>query len=104
MTYARFKLPGDLGRKMGDERLKAFADRHGRWLTFSWKALDHAKQWFNPYGGMTVLLCRLVPGIRSLISIPAGIKGMPLIPFLLSRARDLMTALPLLGSMPEPIL
>ena len=72
-----------LGRKMGDERLKSFADRHGRWLTLSREDLDNAKQWFDRHGGMAVLLCRLVPGIRSLISIPAGIEGMPLTPFLL---------------------
>jgi membrane protein DedA with SNARE-associated domain len=35
---------------------------------------------------MAVLFCRLVPGIRSLISIPAGIAGMPLAPFLLCTA------------------
>jgi membrane protein DedA with SNARE-associated domain len=72
-----------LGRMMGDERIKAFADRHGRWLTLSREDLDNAKQWFDRHGGMAVLLCRLVPGIRSLISIPAGIEGMPLTPFLL---------------------
>jgi membrane protein DedA with SNARE-associated domain len=72
-----------LGRKIGDERLKGFADRHGRWLTVSREDLDKAKQWFDRHGGMSVLLCRLVPGIRSLISIPAGIEGMPLVPFLL---------------------
>jgi membrane protein DedA with SNARE-associated domain len=72
-----------LGRRIGDERLKNFADRHGRWLTVSRDDLDHAQQWFDRHGGMAVLLCRLVPGVRSLISIPAGLEGMPLAPFLL---------------------
>jgi membrane protein DedA with SNARE-associated domain len=72
-----------LGRKIGDERLKAFADQHGRWLTLSREDLDHAKQWFDRHGGLAVLLCRLVPGIRSLISIPAGIEGMSLALFVL---------------------
>lgn len=72
-----------LGRRIGDERLKDFADRHGRWLTVSRADLDKAQQWFDRHGGMAVLLCRLVPGIRSLISIPAGMEGMPLAPFLL---------------------
>jgi CheY-like chemotaxis protein len=61
-----------LGRRIGDERLKAFADRHGRWLTVSRHDLDHAKQWFDRHGRMAVLFCRLVPGVRSLISIPAA--------------------------------
>jgi membrane protein DedA with SNARE-associated domain len=72
-----------LGRKIGDERLKSFADRHGRWLTLSRQDLDSAQQWFDRHGGLAVLLCRLVPGVRSLISIPAGINGMPLALFLL---------------------
>jgi membrane protein DedA with SNARE-associated domain len=72
-----------LGHKIGDERLKAFADRHGRWLTLSREDLDHAKQGFDRHGGLAVFLCRLVPGIRSLISIPAGIEGMSLALFLL---------------------
>ena len=73
----------DLGRKIGDERLKSFADRHGRWLTLSRQDLDNAKQWFDRHDGLAVFLCRLVPGVRSLISISAGIEGMPLAPFLL---------------------
>jgi membrane protein DedA with SNARE-associated domain len=72
-----------VGRKIGEERLKGFADRHGRWLTLSREDLDSAKQWFDRHGGLAVFLCRLVPGVRSLISIPAGIEGMPLAPFLL---------------------
>jgi membrane protein DedA with SNARE-associated domain len=75
-----------LGRMIGEERLKGFADRHGRWLTVSRADLDNAKQWFDRHGGMAVLLCRLVPGVRSLISIPAGIEGMSLATFLLFTA------------------
>ena len=75
-----------LGRLIGDERLKGLADRHGRWLTVSRHDLDHAKQWFDRHGRMAVLVCRLVPGVRSLISIPAGLEGMPLAPFLLCTA------------------
>jgi membrane protein DedA with SNARE-associated domain len=71
-----------LGRTIGEERLKAFADRHGRWLTLSRHDLDTAQQWFARHGALAVLLCRLIPGVRSLISIPAGIEGMALVPFL----------------------
>ena len=72
-----------LGHIIGEERLKGFADRQGRWLTVSRDDLDNAKQGFDRHGGVAVLLCRLVPGVRSLISVPAGIEGMPLAPFLL---------------------
>jgi membrane protein DedA with SNARE-associated domain len=72
-----------LGRRIGDERVKGFADRHGRWLTVSRADLDRAQQWFDRHGRMVVLVCRLVPGVRSLISIPAGMERMPLALFLL---------------------
>jgi len=71
-----------LGRKLGEERLKTFADRHGRWLTFSRGDVDRASKWFDRHGGAAVLLCRMVPGLRALISIPAGINRMSLPKFL----------------------
>jgi membrane protein DedA with SNARE-associated domain len=71
-----------LGRFIDPERLKSFADRHGRWLALSRDDLSKAEHWFKRYGGTAVFLCRLVPGVRSLISIPAGIYRMELIRFL----------------------
>lgn len=71
-----------LGRKLGEERLKTFADHYGRWLTFSRDDVDRASAWFDRHGGAAVLLCRMVPGIRALISIPAGINRMALPKFL----------------------
>jgi membrane protein DedA with SNARE-associated domain len=71
-----------LGRKLGQERLKALADRHGRWLTVSRRDLERGARWFERFGGAAVFLCRLVPGVRSLISIPAGMARMSLWRFL----------------------
>ena len=71
-----------VGKKLGEERLKTFADRHGRWLTFSRGDVDRASKWFDRHGGAAVLLCRMVPGLRALISIPAGINRMGLPKFL----------------------
>jgi membrane protein DedA with SNARE-associated domain len=70
------------GYLLGEERLKAFADKHGRWLTISRDDLERAKNWFDQHGKLAVLICRLVPGIRSLISIPAGIAKMNMAAFL----------------------
>jgi membrane protein DedA with SNARE-associated domain len=70
------------GYLLGEDRLKAFADKHGRWLTISRDDLERAKKWFDQHGGLAVLICRLVPGIRSLISIPAGIAKMNMATFL----------------------
>jgi membrane protein DedA with SNARE-associated domain len=70
------------GYFIGERRLEKLVDNHGRWLTISREDLASAQKWFDKRGRPAVLLCRLVPGIRSLISIPAGIKKMPLISFL----------------------
>lgn len=71
-----------LGRKLGEDRLKEFADKHGRWLTLSRKDIERAKRWIDRHGYAAILFCRLIPGVRSLISIPAGIARMNLVPFL----------------------
>jgi membrane protein DedA with SNARE-associated domain len=72
-----------LGRFVGEARLRRLADRYGRWLTVSGKDIERATGWFIRHGSITVFVGRLVPGVRSLISIPAGLVGMNLIPFLL---------------------
>ncbi len=72
-----------LGRVVGEERVKQWADEYGRWLMVSRDDIDRAQSWFDQHGKKAVLFARMVPGIRSLISIPAGICGMSLAPFLL---------------------
>ncbi len=75
-----------LGKAVGYERLKIWADKHGKWLTVSGDDITGAKNWFEKHGAKSVLLARVVPGVRSLISIPAGFANMPLTPFLLYSA------------------
>ena len=65
-----------LGRLVGGPRLHRWADRYGKWLTISGTELDKAQGWFDRHGKKAVFLCQLVPGVRSLISIPAGIHAM----------------------------
>jgi len=72
-----------IGRRMGEKRLRRWIDRHGKWLTLSGEDIDKSKQWFNKYGGAVVLFGRLIPGIRTLISVPAGFEEMPWLKFLL---------------------
>jgi membrane protein DedA with SNARE-associated domain len=69
------------GRWLGNERLKRMADRHGRWLTVSREDLERAEAWFHRYGRVSVVVGRLVPAVRTLISVPAGITRMHPIPF-----------------------
>jgi membrane protein DedA with SNARE-associated domain len=75
-----------LGRAMGLERLKRLAARHGRWMTLSPEDVDTADGWFRARGAMAVLFGRLVPTVRTLISVPAGIARMPLATFLIFSA------------------
>ena len=75
-----------VGRCLGRERLRRFAARHGRWLTLSPAEVDRASAWFARRGGLSVLVGRVIPGVRSLISVPAGVSGMPLTPFLIYSA------------------
>jgi len=69
------------GKLIGEPRLRHWADRYGKWLTLSGRDIDKANLWFTRHGGLAVFLCRLVPGVRTLISLPAGINRMPLLPF-----------------------
>lgn len=62
---------------LGQGRLKALAARAGRWLCVSPRDIDDATAWFRRFGAWAVLLGRLVPGIRTVISVPAGIARMP---------------------------
>lgn len=71
------------GKLVGEKRLKRLADKYGKWITVSSQDIDKAKHWFDRYGNKAVLYCRLVPGVRTLISLPAGISNISLISFLL---------------------
>lgn len=66
------------GRLFGLERLKWLADRYGRLLTLSSRDIDLADAWFDRFGWLVVFFGRLLPIIRTLISVPAGLTGMPL--------------------------
>jgi membrane protein DedA with SNARE-associated domain len=72
-----------VGKIVGTERLVMLADKYGKWLTVSGEDVKKADHWFDRHGEKVVLLCRLVPGIRSLVSLPAGVALMKMIPFLL---------------------
>lgn len=63
-------------RALGIERLKPVIDRHGRWLTVNWVEVQRAQRWFEGHGVAFVLLGRLIPTVRSLVSIPAGLLKM----------------------------
>lgn len=57
--------------------------RYGRFLRVKEADLDRAEGWFDRYDEWVVLFGRMVPGIRSVVSIPAGMLGMPFVRFVL---------------------
>ena len=57
---------------------KPFLEKYGKWFFVKPAPLARACEVFNKYGAATTFVCRLVPVIRQLISIPAGIARMPL--------------------------
>ena len=63
-------------RALGHDRLKPIVRRHGKWLTLTWKDVERGHRWFDRHGIAFVLLGRLIPTIRSLVSIPAGLLDM----------------------------
>ncbi|EPD51289.1 DedA family protein [Paenisporosarcina sp. FSL H8-0542] len=72
-----------IGRMLDVKRLEKIVDRYGRVLRLTRKDIYKADSWFDKYGIWTVLFCRLIPLIRSLISIPAGMSNMKFGLFLL---------------------
>ena len=71
-----------VGLWLGAERLKSLASRWGRFMTVSPGDIDAARDWFDRHGGKAVFFGRMLPAIRTLISVPAGIARMPVGRFL----------------------
>lgn len=71
-----------IGLWIGEARIKRWAAKHGRLMTVSPSDIDTAHRWFDRYGVLAVLLGRMLPTIRTLISVPAGFVRMPLPRFL----------------------
>jgi membrane protein DedA with SNARE-associated domain len=72
-----------LGKRLGHEGVRRLASKHGRWLTMSPSDVDAASDRFKRHGNSSVLVGRLIPTVRTLISVPAGVADMPLGRFLM---------------------
>ena len=57
------------------------AERHGHWLAVSGDDVGRAGQWFQQHGPPVLVFGRLVPGVRTLVALPAGFCGMKLASF-----------------------
>lgn len=67
-----------LSAAIGPVRLRAIVIRYGAWIGFGEGELDRAEGWLDRRSRIAVLVCRCIPLIRSVISIPAGFRRMPL--------------------------
>lgn len=72
-----------IARLVGLARFRPLIERYGRWLTLDWPEVERAQQLFGRFGGSIVLVGRLIPTIRSVISLPAGVVRMHLPSFLI---------------------
>ncbi len=71
-----------LARVIGLGRFRPFIERYGRWLTLDWPDVEKAEKLFGRFGGLIVFFGRLLPTVRSIVSIPAGLLRMRLKSFL----------------------
>ena len=62
----------EVGRSAG----RTIVDRWGKWLLLTHQDLDNSQHWFEKYGSASVLISRVIPVVRSFISVPAGLAEM----------------------------
>jgi len=60
---------------------RGFIEKYGKYIFLSRKHLDTADRWFSKHGEVTVLTARMLPGVRTFISLPAGITKMNFLRF-----------------------
>jgi membrane protein DedA with SNARE-associated domain len=75
-----------IGAAIGPRRVRRLVENYGRWALLTPDDLTRAENWFDRYGPIAVFTGRLVPIVRSLISVPAGYRRMPLVQFVLLTA------------------
>lgn len=71
-----------VGYKFNHEAIFRFVDRYGKYLFIKSEDVKKALQWFEQYGHRIVFFGRMIPAVRSLISIPAGMSRMPFLKFM----------------------
>ncbi|NUU62532.1 DedA family protein [Paenibacillus agri] len=75
-----------VGRMLDVDRMERIVERWGKVIRITKSDIRKADAWFDKYGYWTVLFCRMIPLVRSLISIPAGMSGMKFGVFMLFTA------------------
>ena len=70
-----------LGKWLGESRVRTIIEKYGRYALLSTNDLDRSLEWFDKYDDWVIFFSRMVPIVRSLISIPAGIANMKITKF-----------------------
>ncbi len=76
-----YLVGGIVGWVIGYRGGRQLVLHHGASIHLTPKRLERAERWFDRWGAMAVLVGRVVPFVRSFISIPAGIFEMPLLTY-----------------------
>lgn len=71
-----------LGTMLDEARLLRLVDKYGKYFLLKPSDITNAQAWFDKYGKAVVFFGRMIPAVRSLISIPAGMNRMAMLPFL----------------------
>lgn len=72
-----------VGRRVGADRLKKTAQRHGRWIALTPDEIDRGRELFERKGALVLVFGRLVPALRTVVALPAGLARMRPLPFVL---------------------
>jgi membrane protein DedA with SNARE-associated domain len=72
--------------RLGEQQVHVMVTRYGRYIFLRDSDVVRAQWWFDRNAGRAVFICRLIPLLRSIISIPAGIGRMPVGSFVLFTA------------------
>ncbi|NIT04361.1 DedA family protein [Candidatus Saccharibacteria bacterium] len=72
-----------LGSVLGRANLKIYIERFGKYLRLGYEDIERAERWFERYEAPAVFFGRLVPLVRTLISVPAGFVRMSVFKFVL---------------------
>jgi membrane protein DedA with SNARE-associated domain len=74
-------LGSAIAYEIGARGGRRMIERWGNWVLLNHDELDRVERYFTRFGGITVLICRLLPMVRTFIALPAGISRMPRLRF-----------------------
>jgi membrane protein DedA with SNARE-associated domain len=72
-----------VARAIGLDRFRHFIERYGRWLSLDWYDIEKVQRLFGRFGAGIVFIGRMLPTVRTFVSVPAGLVDMNLARFLI---------------------